>query len=83
MHFEGTFYSGIDFTKLHEISDPILESIHTRIKYEIANLQTKKSRMSMYIMNMNRLKTQLRLVEEEMAERILLGDSTENTEPNR
>lgn len=76
MRYDGTRYSGIDFANLNEINNCTLESIHINLKYDIADMNVNKT--SYYVTTINKVRMQLRLVEEEIAERILLDQWTNN-----
>lgn len=72
MRYDGTRYSGIDFAQLNEVSNSRLESIRLHLQIDIAELQVGKELVLFYAMTINKVKMQLKLVEEEIAERILL-----------
>lgn len=72
MYFKGTKYSGVDFARLNEVSNPLLESMYITIKYEIAELKANKGLVLLFAIKSNQLNIQLNLIEQEIAERILL-----------
>ena len=75
MYFTNTRYSNIDFSKLNELSIYKLETMLIMIEYEIAEYKADYPFME-YLLEAEELyctlNLQLKLVIEEIAERILL-----------
>lgn len=68
------FYMDVDFTKLGSMRDLDLDAMHLNIMFIIAELSVTTLKQYNHVSKTVRRRTQLRLIEEEIAERILLDN---------